>query len=1479
MPSGNIFWLDGGSVFSIEPTYAFRIHPSRVLLSPGERTRFTVATGDSDGVTWASSQGTILPDGTFECPESGGVLITGRSKTGEISYAWVEQPYQPLSVDAWVDSGSGNGRAQNPFVLTTGGTANLKAKLKNHPNQGFAWAVEEGPVGGSIASGVYTAPSQAGTYHVVATSLFDSRYSARLTMVVASPLVVDPTLARVAPSGALRLWAIAAGGTGTVSWVSSGGSEVVHVGRLDPTTYIYDDPYTFEWTAPATPGVYTLTASWTGHPESAKVVTVSVVQPTEAAIFVKPSLSYVRPYGAINWLVVGTAAVDPLGNYSGIGPLRGTLIGPMESPTPSVIDLGAQGYSGGITAPAQPGSYRLLLVQQQTPGLTAEASVRVMDSPVILDFKMDPPLVLDGKSYTLTWTGANADSASLDGQSQSALVGSLTLVGSNWGTNLMGENFQKTHVLTLSRLNSPIGHPSYDQRSLVAIRGKLTLTGPAPAQQIFPGGTIQVPLTMQLLAGIYTEIPMLGSMYKLKLAVDWTASAGQILQTSSNEAITRVAGTTTSSYTLSPWVNWQAPLQPGDYTLTATSKDDPTIVCLIPVTVLSTGVGISISPTSAQIYTGASTQFTNAIYAPTTRVVWSCSFGSITQQGLFTAPSSPGTGTVTVTSVDDPTKSATALVTATISTVTIGITPTTATVYTGQSIGFGFTLAAPTNRTVWTCSAGTITQTGTYTAPPVPGTYTVTVTSVDDPSKFASATVVVIPPDITLGVLPAYSVLNPGQCMTFTSSIQITGGNDKSLLWSCDGGFLLEKGPYAFYTAPLIPGAYTVTVTSVANPAVLASATVQVSAQNPTTNQLGAIPISATLNPGQRVFLGSNFVVSDPQTGIDWTSTSGQLTPDSTGASAFYTAPNIAGAYTVTTQGRLHSELSTLVNLSINPPAAPGFSVMPLAASLSTGQSMLLEAMNAQGHIIPNPIWAVQEAQGGLISGAGMYSAPLSAGIYHVVATQSDDPSQTAVVTLTVLSGGGDGPGGVGVFTYPTTSELYDPDTGSFSVMDDLGYGLEEPKLALELDGTVFVSGIIQGSSAASPTLYKGTSGRQSLAALTTPLSTGVVMGEIAPKISIYTKRGDKQFWISSVPDMNDITPMVKIDGIDNKALATYKANWKFTVSYNQLGIKNTGPLTPRIFEGYSGGEGMSQNPQITFSSAGISVIIGGDLMITVDVLNPTGKIVASSTVSGYKISGKNPTSDTVMSWLTFPSSNTYGHSGMTLSAACLSDWMQCIAKRESWASALNQFTEIIHVDNKYRKLGEPTGSSDGGMGIMQITDGRMASDQRWRVLWDWRENLLTGIDTFNSKLTIADNYPDQLVNSPDIEFAITVLNAFRQRNNQLPLNIVYAPQFTATQLLRDGVRGYNGFGVGLKYSAPIFRIDNNRVLHEYRPQIINDDLLGTVLVTTNEKMTDAGLVADIVWELVPVSERSAGDPDYVNNVKKQNSNHPCGIE
>jgi hypothetical protein len=128
-------------------------------------------------------------------------------------------------------------------------------------------------------------------------------------------------------------------------------------------------------------------------------------------------------------------------------------------------------------------------------------------------------------------------------------------------------------------------------------------------------------------------------------AVTWKASGGMI--------------TTTGVYT--------APTTAGTYTVTAVSAADGTTSASATVGVSAPqNVAIAVSPTTVSMPAKWQQQFSAAVSGSTnTGVTWAVSqgTGTITQSGMYTAPSVAETDMVTVTSQADTTKSATASIT------------------------------------------------------------------------------------------------------------------------------------------------------------------------------------------------------------------------------------------------------------------------------------------------------------------------------------------------------------------------------------------------------------------------------------------------------------------------------------------------------------------------------------------------------------------------------------------------------------------------------------------------------------------------------------------------------------------------------------------------------------------------------------------------------------------------------------------------
>ncbi len=71
--------------------------------------------------------------------------------------------------------------------------------------------------------------------------------------------------------------------------------------------------------------------------------------------------------------------------------------------------------------------------------------------------------------------------------------------------------------------------------------------------------------------------------------------------------------------------------------------------------------------------------------------------------------------------------------------------------------------------------------------------------------------------------------------------------------------------------------------------------------------------------------------------------------------------------------------------------------------------------------------WSVQEANGGTITQAGVYTAPSTAGTYHVLATSQADPTKVATIAVTVTAAVVAAPNPTFTSTPPTTLAEADP--------------------------------------------------------------------------------------------------------------------------------------------------------------------------------------------------------------------------------------------------------------------------------------------------------------------------------------------------------------------------------------------------------------------------------------------------------------------
>ncbi len=237
--------------------------------------------------------------------------------------------------------------------------------------------------------------------------------------------------------------------------------------------------------------------------------------------------------------------------------------------------------------------------------------------------------------------------------------------------------------------------------------------------------------------------------------------------------------------------------------------------------------------------------------------------------------------------------------------VNVTVLPTTATIQTGGQQAFTATVTGSSNIAVtWTATGGTVSGTGVYTAGGATGNFTVTATSVADPTKSATATVAVQPaPVVQVSVSPTSASLQPGQTRQFTATV--TGNANTAVTWTATGGTITSAG---LYTAGTAAGLFAVTSASVADPTKTGNATVTVVQFSVTLN---VSPTSAVLQPAQtQQFTAA--VTGSSNTAVTWTATGGTIS-----SSGLYTAGQSIGNFAVTAKSVADTNKSATAAVAI----------------------------------------------------------------------------------------------------------------------------------------------------------------------------------------------------------------------------------------------------------------------------------------------------------------------------------------------------------------------------------------------------------------------------------------------------------------------------------------------------------------------------------------------------------------------------------
>ncbi len=423
----------------------------------------------------------------------------------------------------------------------------------------------------------------------------------------------------------------------------------------------------------------------------------------------------------------------------------------------------------------------------------------------------------------------------------------------------------------------------------------------------------------------------------------------------------------------------------------------PLLASLVLPAPIATVVAVSVSPSTVTVNPGATQTFAAVVTGSTnTSVTWSATGGSITSAGVFTAPATKGTYTITAKSVADTTKTATATVTVPI---TVAVAPGTTTVNPGGTQTFAATVKGTTNTAVtWAASGGSISSSGVFTAPNAAGTYTITAKSSADTTRTGTATVTV---PVSVAVSPTAATVNPGMTQAFTATVK--GSTNTAVTWAASGGTITSGG---VFTAPTTAGTYTVTAKSSADPTKTAVATVTVPIA------VSVAPASASVVSGSTQSFTAT-VTGTTNTAVTWSSTGGTIT-----SAGVFTAPSTAGTYTVTAKSAADATktASATVTVPIN------VKVTPSTATVAPGTNQTFAA-SVTGTTNSAVTWSA--SGGAKITSGGVFTAPATAGVYTVTAKSSADTTKTGTASVTVP---------ITVSVSPSSSTISPGDSQTFSV-------------------------------------------------------------------------------------------------------------------------------------------------------------------------------------------------------------------------------------------------------------------------------------------------------------------------------------------------------------------------------------------------------------------------------------------------------------
>lgn len=119
-----------------------------------------------------------------------------------------------------------------------------------------------------------------------------------------------------------------------------------------------------------------------------------------------------------------------------------------------------------------------------------------------------------------------------------------------------------------------------------------------------------------------------------------------------------------------------------------------------------------------------------------------------------------------------------------------------------------------------------------------------------------------------------------------------------------------------------------------------------------------------------------------------------------------YTAPAVEGTYHVKAQSVADPTWPAIATVKVIAGQSVNVSITPASPTVAPGGSQAFTA-TVTGASNQQVTWSVVETGGGSVTSSGVYTAPATAGTYHVKAASAADPAKSATVSVTVAGNPG----------------------------------------------------------------------------------------------------------------------------------------------------------------------------------------------------------------------------------------------------------------------------------------------------------------------------------------------------------------------------------------------------------------------------------------------------------------------------------------